>query len=69
MKRLVCKLLLVVYLIPSIAFAQTNPDGRIKKVEAGLLPAVLIKGDPSWSIGTHEVLQSAGAERGCNQRL
>ena len=50
MKRLVCKLLLVVYLIPSIAFAQANPDGRIKKVEAGLLPAVLIKGDPSWSI-------------------
>ena len=50
MKRLVCKLLLVVYLIPSIVFAQTNIDGRIKKVEAGLLPAVLIKGDPSWSI-------------------
>src|SRR6187200_2872116 len=50
MKRLVCKLLLVVYLIPSIAFAQTNTDGHIKKVEAGLLPAVLIKGDPSWSI-------------------
>ncbi len=50
MKRLVCKLLLVVYLIPSIAFAQTSTDARIKKVEAGLLPAVLIKGDPSWSI-------------------
>jgi CubicO group peptidase (beta-lactamase class C family) len=50
MKRLVCKVLLVVYLIPSIAFPQTNTEGHIKKVEAGLLPAVLIKGDPSWSI-------------------
>ena len=50
MKQLLCKLLLVVYLVPSIAFAQSGVESQIKRVEMGLLPAVLIKGDPAWSI-------------------
>lgn len=50
MKRLLAQLLLVVYLFPSISFAQTPVDAQIKRAENGLLPAVLIKGDPSWSI-------------------
>jgi len=50
MKRFLCKLLLVVYVVPVISLGQTTPDAQIKRVEQGLLPAVLIKGDPSWSI-------------------
>jgi CubicO group peptidase (beta-lactamase class C family) len=49
MKRLLCKVLLVVYLFPALAFGQA-PTARIKRVEAGLLPVVLIKGDPAWSL-------------------
>jgi CubicO group peptidase (beta-lactamase class C family) len=55
MKQITAKLLLFVYLVPVVSFAQSNgqpPDlqPRISRVEAGLLPAILIKGDPSWSI-------------------
>ena len=50
MKNSFCKLLLVVCLIPSVSFGQTPVESQIKRVEQGLLPAVLIKGDPSWSI-------------------
>ena len=60
MKQFVSKLLLVVFLIPTFAvpaFAQAKAEpkidtveARIKRVEAGLLPAVLIKGDAPWSI-------------------
>jgi CubicO group peptidase (beta-lactamase class C family) len=65
MKHLISKLLLLAFILPTFAqvnvvpsFAQvrTNPntqagiDARIKRIEQGLLPAVLIKGDPSWSI-------------------
>ena len=49
MKSLLCKVLLVVYLFPALAFGQA-PSARIKRVESGLLPAVLIKGDPAWSL-------------------
>jgi len=53
MKAALCKFLLLVNLLsfaaPFTATAQT-PDEHIKHVEQGLLPAVLIKGDPSWSI-------------------
>ena len=45
MKSLLCKVLLIVYLFPALAFGQA-PTARIKRVESGLLPAVLIKGDP-----------------------
>ena len=50
MKTTICKLLLLIHLFPFAALAQTNIDAQIKRVETGLLPAVLIKGDPSWSI-------------------
>jgi CubicO group peptidase (beta-lactamase class C family) len=50
MKNSLCKLLLVVCLIPSVSFGQTPLESQIKRVEQALLPAVLIKGDPSWSI-------------------
>jgi CubicO group peptidase (beta-lactamase class C family) len=52
MKQRLCKLLLIVYLFPIVSFgqAQTNTDAEIKRVEAGLLPSVLIKGEPGWSI-------------------
>jgi hypothetical protein len=45
MKHLLCKLLLAVYLLPTIAFGQST-RAQIKFVEHGLLPAVLIKGYP-----------------------
>lgn len=54
MKHLLCKLLLivyiVVYLLPTVSFGQSNVAPQIKRVEQGLLPAVLVKGDPAWSI-------------------
>ncbi|HEV2828722.1 MAG TPA: serine hydrolase [Pyrinomonadaceae bacterium] len=65
MKHLISKLLLFAFILPTFAqvnvvtsFAQVktdpntqaNLDARIKRIEQGLLPAVLIKGDPSWSI-------------------
>ena len=49
MKKLV-SLLLLVNLFPFIVLAQTSVDAQIKRVEQGLLPAVLIKGDPSWTL-------------------
>ena len=46
MKNLLCKLLVIVCLIPSVSFGQTPVESQIKRVEQGFLPAVLIKGDP-----------------------
>jgi CubicO group peptidase (beta-lactamase class C family) len=50
MKRHLCELLLIIYLLPTICFAQSGAEPRITRVEQGLLPAVLIKGDPAWSV-------------------
>jgi hypothetical protein len=50
MKRPLCKLLLVVFFCPTVCFGQVNVESQIKRVEQGLLPAVLVKGDPGWSI-------------------
>jgi len=50
MKHLISKLLLVVYIFPSLSFGQSNVESQIKRVEQGLLPAVLIKGDPALSL-------------------
>jgi CubicO group peptidase (beta-lactamase class C family) len=52
MKNRLCKLLLVIYLFPIVSFgqAQSTVDAEIKRVEQGLLPAVLIKGEPGWTI-------------------
>ena len=50
MKRIVCTLLLFVYAISTISLAQTTNNALIARVENGLLPAVLIKGEPAQSI-------------------
>jgi len=50
MKATLCKLLLIINLFPFTVLAQTGVETRIKRVEQGLLPAVLIKGDPAWSL-------------------
>lgn len=54
MKAAICKLLLVVNLLSlafsAAAFGQNGADAQIKRIEQGLLPAVLIKGEPSWSL-------------------
>jgi hypothetical protein len=50
MKRLLCKLLLVVFFCPTVCLGQVHLESHIQRVEQGLLPAVLVKGDPSWSI-------------------
>src|SRR5687768_8345715 len=50
MKVAICKLLLVLNLLPFVALAQNGVDAQIKRVEHGLLPPVLIKGEPSWSL-------------------
>ena len=50
MKRLLATLLLIANTFSLSAFAQTTSDTQIKRVEHGLLPVMLIKGDPSWTI-------------------
>lgn len=52
MKNRLCKLLLIIYLFPIVSFGQapSTLDAEIKRVEQGLLPAVLIKGEPGWTI-------------------
>ena len=50
MKHLLCKLLLVIYILPTVAFGQSTVESQIKHVEQGLLPAILIKNDPAWSL-------------------
>src|SRR5687767_667768 len=55
MKQLIARLLLLALVLPTLVFAQSKAEGgdaesRLKRVEQGLLPAVLIKGDQSWSI-------------------
>lgn len=50
MKTAICKLLLILNLFPFVALGQANTEAQIKRVEQGLLPPVLIKGEPSWSI-------------------
>jgi len=49
MKKTIC-LILSFYLLPFIAFTQNGVDAQIKRVEQGLLPPILIKGEPGWSL-------------------
>jgi CubicO group peptidase (beta-lactamase class C family) len=50
MKAAICRLLILLTFLPFAALGQDGIEPRIKRVEQGLLPGVLIKGDPSWSI-------------------
>jgi CubicO group peptidase (beta-lactamase class C family) len=55
MKSAFSRILLCVLVSSQIAFGQIPVEHRIKRVEQGLLSAVLIKGSPGWSI--HERLK------------
>lgn len=50
MKKTIALLLLFACLVPFTVLAQTPVDAQIKRVEQGLLPAVVIKGDQPWSL-------------------
>ena len=50
MKFFVSRLLIFVYVVSSLAIANKPNDSQIKRVEQGLLPPVLIKGESGYSI-------------------
>jgi CubicO group peptidase (beta-lactamase class C family) len=50
MKNTISLLLLLTNLLSFTAFGQTGVETRIRRVEHGLLPAVLIEGDQPWSL-------------------
>ena len=50
MKKPVSFLLLFVLLFPLTICAQTSVDTQVRRIEHGLLPPVLIKGDQPWSL-------------------
>ena len=41
---------LLALLLPAAALAQSGTSSAIRRVEQGLIPPVLVKGDPSWTI-------------------
>lgn len=50
MKSVLLRTLTLVFLCVQLAAGQTPVQSRIELVEKGLLPVVLIKGDPGWDI-------------------
>jgi CubicO group peptidase (beta-lactamase class C family) len=52
MKANISRLLLFIYLVPFTALGQNGGgvEAQIKRVEHGLLPGVLIKGEPAWTL-------------------
>ncbi len=50
MKSLLSRILLFVLILPLTAFGQSNAQGRIDRVESGLLPPIIIKGEVGWAI-------------------
>jgi CubicO group peptidase (beta-lactamase class C family) len=50
MKLMRCRLLVFVVVLSQTAFAQSPPTSRIERVERGLLPATIVKGEPGWTI-------------------
>jgi CubicO group peptidase (beta-lactamase class C family) len=50
MKAAFSRILLFVFVISQIAYAQSPTEHRVKRVEQGLLSAVLIKGSSGWSL-------------------
>lgn len=71
MKQLISKLLLFVFILPTFVSAQIGSDSeaRRKNVERGLLPGVLIKGDPSWSIEERMKFYKVPGQHCGDQRL
>src|SRR5262245_35294325 len=50
MKSMFSRILLFVLVSSQFAFGQSPVPSRIQRVEQGLLPSVLIKGSPGWTI-------------------
>jgi CubicO group peptidase (beta-lactamase class C family) len=50
MKKTISLFLLLIVSLPFTVLAQTSLDTQVKRVEHGLLPPVLIKGDQPWSL-------------------
>lgn len=50
MKSLVSRILLLALICSQVALGQSPAQSRIENVEKGLLPSVLVKGVPAWSI-------------------
>jgi CubicO group peptidase (beta-lactamase class C family) len=50
MNSMLSRLLIFVVVVSQTAFGQSPVQPRIERVERGLLPAVLIKGDAGWTI-------------------
>src|SRR5262245_39908696 len=50
MKSMISRLILLVLVLSQIAQGQTPTQVRAERVEKGLLPSVLIKGDGGWTL-------------------
>ena len=50
MKLIVSRILLFLLILPSSLMAQSPTQARIARIESGLLPSVIIKGDVGWTI-------------------
>jgi CubicO group peptidase (beta-lactamase class C family) len=55
MKNL-ARVFIAVVILGSSTYAQSDADARVKRVEGGLLPPVLVKGERSWSL--HERMRN-----------
>lgn len=50
MRRVYLRILLCVLVISTIVYGQSKPQSGIDRVEKGLLPSIMIKGEPTWTI-------------------
>lgn len=50
MRRVYLRILLCVFVISTIVYGQSKPQSGIDRVEKGLLPSIMIKGEPTWTI-------------------
>src|SRR5262249_45303534 len=50
MRSIIARILLLALVFSQVAFGQSSVQPRIERIEKGLLPRVLIKGDPGWTI-------------------
>lgn len=50
MRSIVSRILLLVFVCSQVALGQSPVQSRIEHVENGLLPAVLVKGAPAWTL-------------------
>ena len=50
MNSMLSRLLIFVVVVSQVALAQSPVQPRIQRVEQGLLPGVLIKGEAGWTI-------------------